>query len=126
VREFPETWWMSARSWTRSADSQTQDQALAGLHADYILFVLNESGGIPDAVMASKQHSLPASRAISYRRATRRISKVRCGAPASASALWHLTEITADPDDPRRTPRVMAEWAREQIQKYAATIPGCG
>ncbi|HEU5094515.1 MAG TPA: hypothetical protein VFT77_05120, partial [Reyranella sp.] len=35
-RECPETWWMSARAWTRSADRRTQGQALAGLHADYV------------------------------------------------------------------------------------------
>ena len=51
LRERPETWWMSARTWNRSADRAQQGSTLAGLHADYILFLLDESGGIPDAVV---------------------------------------------------------------------------
>jgi putative ABC transport system substrate-binding protein len=34
-----------------------------------------------------------------------------------------LVEITADPDDPRRSARVSAEWAREQIEKYGRDNP---
>ena len=34
-----------------------------------------------------------------------------------------MTEITADPDDPRRSTRVKAEWAREQIEKYGRDNP---
>lgn len=41
----------------------------------------------------------------------------------SERALWHVTEITADPDDPRRSSRVRPEWAREQIQKYGRDNP---
>jgi phage terminase large subunit len=57
-RERPETWWMSARTWARSADKARLGQTLAGLHSDYILFILDESGGIPDAVMASAEAAL--------------------------------------------------------------------
>ncbi|MDE1867544.1 MAG: hypothetical protein KGI08_07540, partial [Thaumarchaeota archaeon] len=49
--DHPETWWMSARTWAKSADRQQQANTLAGLHAPYIMFILDESGGIPDAVM---------------------------------------------------------------------------
>ena len=41
----------------------------------------------------------------------------------SERRLWHVTEITADPDDPKRTPRVKVEWAREQIEKYGRDNP---
>jgi hypothetical protein len=41
----------------------------------------------------------------------------------SERALWHVTEISADPDDPKRATRVKAEWAREQIQKYGRDNP---
>jgi hypothetical protein len=39
------------------------------------------------------------------------------------SRLWHVTEITADPDDARRSTRVKASWAREQIEKYGRDNP---
>ena len=32
--------------------------------------------------------------------------------------LWNVVVITADPDDPKRTPRVDIAHAREQIEKY--------
>ncbi len=59
--DHSETWWMSARPWSKSADTAQQGNALAGLHADYIMFVLDESGGIPDAVMASAEAALSSS-----------------------------------------------------------------
>jgi hypothetical protein len=37
--------------------------------------------------------------------------------------LWYVVEITSDPDDPKRTPRVSVEWAREQIQTYGRDNP---
>ena len=40
-REYPETWWMAARSWSKAADPQTLGNTLAGLHADYIMFLLD-------------------------------------------------------------------------------------
>jgi phage terminase large subunit len=57
-RDKPETWWMSARSWSKTADRAQQGSTLAGLHADHVLFILDESGGIPDSVMASAEAAL--------------------------------------------------------------------
>jgi hypothetical protein len=42
------TWFMSARTWPRQGDAKSQADTLAGLHAPYIMFVLDESGGIPN------------------------------------------------------------------------------
>jgi hypothetical protein len=124
-REAPETWWMSARNWARSADRQQQANTLAGLHADRILFILDESGGIPDAVMAAAEASLASCEEGHI---------VQAGNPTHLEGplyractgerrLWHVTEITADPDDPRRSTRVSNQWAREQIEKYGRDNP---
>jgi hypothetical protein len=124
-RQKPETWWMSARSWARTADRQQQGNTLAGLHADYILFILDESGGIPDAVMASAEAAL-ASCVEGH--------IVQAGNPTHLEGplwractgerrLWHVTEISADPDDPKRATRVSARWAKEQIEKYGRDNP---
>jgi phage terminase large subunit len=51
AKESPETWFVTARTWPKQADPQRQAETLAGLHADHILFVLDESGSIPQAVM---------------------------------------------------------------------------
>src|SRR5450631_3989831 len=37
--------------------------------------------------------------------------------------MWKLYEITADPDDPKRTPRIDANYARAQIAEYGRDNP---
>jgi len=124
-RDHPETWWMSARTWSKSADREQQANTLAGLHADYILFILDESGGIPEAVMASAEAAL--STGIEGH-------IVQAGNPTHLEGplyractterrLWHVVEIAGDPDDPKRASRVRIEWAREQIEKYGRDNP---
>jgi len=124
-RENPETWWMSARSWSKGADRAQQGSTLAGLHADYVLFILDESGGIPDAVMASAEAALSScveGHIVQAGNPTH-LEGPLWRACTGERALWHVTEITADPDDPRRSSRVKREWAREQIEKYGADNP---
>ena len=129
-REHPETWWASARTWSRSASPEQQADTLAGLHADYLLFILDESGGIPDAVMAAAEGGL--ANVVDPTRQEAHI--VQAGNPThlegplyractSEARLWHVTEITSDPDSPKRTPRVSVQWAREQIEKYGRDNP---
>lgn len=125
ANENPEVWWMSARPFSRSADAGQQGNTLAGLHADYILFLLDEAGGIPDSVMASAEAALSSCVEGHI---------VQAGNPTHLEGplyractierrLWHVTEITADPDDPKRSTRVSAAWAREQIEKYGRDNP---
>ena len=129
ANDHPETWWASARTWAKGADSTSQADTLAGLHADNLLFVIDEAGGVPDAVMAAAEAGLANADG-----ETKRAWLVLAGNPTqlegplyrastSERALWHLTEITADPDDPKRTPRVSVEWARQQIEKYGRDNP---
>lgn len=123
--EHPNTWFATARSWSKSADTAQQGNTLSGIHGDYVLFVLDESGGIPDAVMATAEAAL--SSCIEGH-------LVQAGNPThlegplyractSERRLWHVTEITSDPDDPNRTPRVSKQWASEQIEKYGRDNP---
>jgi phage terminase large subunit len=125
AREHPETWWMSARTWNRMADRSQQGNTLAGLHADNILFILDESGGIPDAVMATAEAALAScveGHIVQAGNPTH-LEGPLYRACTSERRLWHVTEITADPDDLRRSTRVKAEWAREQIEKYGRDNP---
>jgi phage terminase large subunit len=125
ANDHPETWWMSARSWSRSAKPEQQGNTLAGLHAPYVMIVLDESGGIPDAVMANAEGI--GSSATEWH-------IVQAGNPThlegplyractSERDLWYVIEITSDPDDPNRTSRVSKEWARDQIKKYGRDNP---
>ena len=42
---------------------------------------------------------------------------------ASTSKNWFNIRITGDPDDPERSPRIDAEWARSQIAEYGRDDP---
>jgi phage terminase large subunit len=128
--DHPETWWASARTWPKSGDSSQQANTLAGVHADNVMFVLDEAGGIPDAVAAAAEGGLANADDASGREALLLIA----GNPThlegplyravtSERALWWVKEISGDPDDPMRAPRVSIEWAREQIAKYGRDNP---
>lgn len=130
ANDHPETWWASARQWSKGADPKTLGETLAGIHADAVLFILDEAGGIPDAVAAAAEAGLANVVDASKQEAHLLIA----GNPYALEGplyractterhLWHLTEITSDPDDPQRTPRVSVAWAREQIEKYGKDDP---
>lgn len=124
-KEHPSTWWMSARNWPKSGDPNQQADTLAGLHADYLLFVIDEAGGIPPAVMVAadaglstgiESHLLIAGNPTSLEGALHQACALQRG-------LWDVTEISSAPDDPDRTPRVSKEWAQQQIDTYGADNP---
>lgn len=126
AKDHPETWWMSARQWAKGGDANQQADALAGLHADYIMFIIDEAGGVPDAVMAAAEAALATVGS--------EAKLLICGNPThltgplyractSEASLWKVIEITGDPDSPKRSPRISVQWAREQIKKYGRDNP---
>lgn len=123
--DAPETHWMSARTWPKGADSSQQADTLAGLHADYLLFILDEVGGIPDAVMAAAEAGLATGIETKILMAGNptHLEGPLYRACTTERHLWHVVEITSDPEDPKRTPRVSVQWAREQIEKYGRDNP---
>lgn len=124
-RDHPETWFMSARTWPRSADLQQQANTLAGFHADYLMFILDESGGIPDAVAAAAEGGLSTGIETKILQAGNptHLEGPLYRACTSEAHLWYMQEITGDPDDPKRASRVSVKWAREQIEKYGRDNP---
>ena len=124
-REAPQTWWMSARTWPKSGSAEDQANTLAGLHADYILFLLDESGGIPDSVMVSADAALAScieGHIVQAGNPTH-LEGPLYRACTTERNLWYVVEITSDPDNPMRSPRVDVKWAREQIAKYGRDNP---
>lgn len=124
-RKAEETWFMTARTWPRDADPAKQADTLAGLHADYIMFTLDESGGIPDAVMATAEAALSScvEGHILQGGNPTMLSGPLYRAATSERRLWYVIEITGDPDNPKRSPRISVQWAREQIEKYGRDNP---
>lgn len=125
ANDHPETWFMSARTWPQSGDPSQQADALAGLHADYILFLLDETGSMPEAVMASAEAALSScveGHLVQAGNPTM-LSGPLYRAATTERRLWKMIEITGDPDSPRRSSRISIQWAREQIEKYGADNP---
>jgi hypothetical protein len=124
-RKHPGIWWVSARQWSKSANAEQQANALAGLHADYMLFVMDEAGGIPLAVSATAEASLASGIETKF---------VMAGNPTHTEGplymactqhahLWKVIQITGDPDDPKRSSRMDINWARQQIEMYGREHP---
>jgi phage terminase large subunit len=123
--DHPETWFLSARSWSKSANPEEQGRTLSGIHSKYVLFLCDESGEIPLTVLKAAEQAL----------SNCYFGKiVQAGNPTSLEGmlylayttlrhLWTVIRITADPDDPKRSPRIDIDWAREQIKLYGRSDP---
>lgn len=122
-------WFAVKRTWPKSGDAQQQADALAGIHADNVMFVLDESGGIPQAVMVTADAVL----ATEIKPGCRGLV-VQSGNPTHTTGplyractidrgLWEIITITGDPDSPERSPRIDIGWAREQIASYGRDNP---
>ena len=121
----PETWYMSARTWSKTGDSRQQADTLAGLHADYLLFIIDEAGGVPDAVKAAAEAGLSTGieTKICIAGNPTHLEGPLYRACTQERHLWHVQEITGDPEDPERASRIKKDWAIAQIEKYGATNP---
>ena len=124
-RESPNNWFMSLRSWARTADKQRQADALAGGHADYMMYVLEEAGGIPDSVAATAEAGLATgieTKLLAVGNPTM-LEGPLYRASKSDGKTWYVVNITGDPDSPKRSSRVSADWAREQIAEFGRDNP---
>lgn len=126
---YAETWFCHARTWSKTEDETVAAQTLQGLHSKWAMVALDESGGMPDAIMVAAdgifaEIKLEGGRSVVmqagnptmltgplYRAATR------------DRALWDVFEFTGDPDDPERSERISIDWARQQIAKYGRDDP---
>lgn len=124
--DFPETWFLSARSFAKDADAESIGRALSGLHSAYPFVLLDETGDMPVAVGRAADQIFTGSPINAL--------IIQGGNPTSTSGLlyqscntlrsqWHVTTVTADPDDPHRTPRVDINHAREQIELFGRDNP---
>lgn len=124
-REFPTTWFLGARSFAKSADTDAQGRTLSGLHAKAIFYLVDESGDMPPAVLRSAEQGLSNCTWGRIAQAGNPTSQQGAlyHAVATQAHLWTVVRITGDPDDARRSPRIDLTWAREQIQLYGRDNP---
>ena len=125
AREAPATWWMSARAWSKAADPTQLGNTLAGLHTDHIMFLIDESGSIPTAITATAEAGLSSAKEAHIVQAgnTNMLEGALYDACVLRRRLWHVIEITGDPDNPKRSKRISIEWARQMIETYGRDSP---
>ena len=128
AKERPDVWWLAARSFPQGSDTETIGKTLSGLHAKYILYLIDESGAIPPAIIKTAEQGLGETLA----RPGGFAKIVTAGNPITTEGLlyavaklpsWYNIKITSDPDDPNRTPRVSSDWAKSQILEYGRSDP---
>jgi hypothetical protein len=116
-------WFLDARSFAQKATPEVMGEALSGIHAEFVLIVLDEAGG---------------THPIMLKRAEQAMSKVEyglillAGNPSSLDGALYKADsndaftkirITGDPEDPNRSPRVDIEQARDMIKLYGREDP---
>lgn len=126
ANDHPETWFLSARSFAKDANAEAIGRALSGLHSQFPFILLDETGDMPVAVGRAANQIFTGN--------PRDAAIIQAGNPTSTSGLlyesctkaseaWDIITITADPDDPKRTPRVSVEHAQDMIRTYGKDNP---
>lgn len=125
--DHQKTWFLSARSFSRSANSEEQGRVLSGVHSKYVLFLIDESGDIPETVLKAVEQAFSTADKVFGR-------VIQAGNPTSQDGMlyaastslagkWDVIRITGDPDDPDRSPRIDIDWAKSQIEQYGKNDP---
>lgn len=124
AKDHPETWFLSARSFAKDANPDAIGRALSGLHGKFPFVLLDETGDMPEQVGRAAQQIFTGSPIDAL--------ILQAGNPTSTTGLlyesatkpgWDVVTITADPADPKRTPRVSVEHAQEMIDTYGRDNP---
>lgn len=128
--DSPATWFASARAWPKGGSAEQQADTLAGIHADHVMFVIDEAGGVPSGVAAAADAGLANATPGSGRTALFLLSGNPTHlegplyeAATADAARWRVHRVNGDPDNPKRSPRVDIEWARGLIRKWGRNHP---
>ncbi len=142
ANDHPKTWRLDAKAWPKTANADEQGKTLSGLHAKYVVVLVDESGAIPSTVLRAGEQALSACAFGKLLQAGNPIS-LEGMLHAAATTLrdqWYVIRITGDPDDPNawvHSPRLASLhkpdaggacscpicWARQQIATYGRENP---
>lgn len=124
-KHHKDTWFMTARSWPKAATVEELGATVAGLHADNVMFVIDEAGAVPVAILAAAEGILSSCKEghLVIAGNTNSLEGALYQACVRQASLWKTVVITSDPDDPKRSARVSIEWARDMIRSYGRDSP---
>jgi hypothetical protein len=124
-KRYPKDWWLSARSFPQDADKQAQERTIAGIHGRHPFAICDEVGDYPDGVIVAVEAILFSL--VDGKPPDGRV--MLAGNPTSTEgplyritkrdrARWWVYEISSDPADPNRTPRVDPVEAQAAIDTW--------
>lgn len=124
-KQHPATWWLSARTWSRKANAEEQGRVLSGLHAKFILYLLDEAGDIAPPILRTAEQGLSNCEWGKIVMAGNPTSQNGCLYLAAVTQrdMWYVIPVTGDPEDQNRSPRIDLEWAKAQINLYGRDNP---
>jgi len=125
AKDHPATWFLAAKSFSKTANVEEQGRTLSGQHSEYVFYLIDESGDIPVQVLRSAEQGLSG---VKWGKI------IQAGNPTSLDGMlyaaattlkdkWFVIRITGDPDDPMRSSRIDIKWAREQIATWGRDNP---
>jgi hypothetical protein len=125
-KTYPQTWFLSARSYPKDADSEAVGRSLSGLHSKFPFVLLDEIGDMPSVVGQKAEQIFTGGvvdglvAAAGNPTSTTGLLYTAC---TKLRAVWEIITITADPMDPKRSSRVDKEHAQKQIDIYGRDNP---
>ena len=124
-KEMPADWFIEARSFAKAANPEEQGRTLSGLHSEFILYLIDESGDINTSVLRAAEQGLTNCKWGKILQAGNPTSQTGILYESSGRqrSRWEIITITADPDDPKRSPRIPIEYAREMIALHGRDNP---
>lgn len=122
----PENRFIERRTWPRTGNAEQQSDALAGLHGEHVMWLIDEGGGIPVAVTVTAEAIFATQ--------GQEAKLIIAGNPTDPSGALHhavvagrkqyyVITITGDPDNPKRSKRISLAHAQAEIAKYGRDNP---
>lgn len=126
ANDHSETWFLSARSFAADSDAEAIGRALSGLHSKFPFILLDETGDMPMTVGRTALQIFtgdPTDALIAQAGNPTSMQGLLYHSCSVGAATWDVVTITADPADPKRTPRVSIEHAQEMIDTEGRDNP---
>jgi phage terminase large subunit len=126
LKAAPDNWFLTARSFPKSATPEELGNTLAGLWAAHLLFLIDEAGGVPVPVLRTAEAALQREGTEGHLVIggnTTQTDGALYEAVVVRRPLWKCYEVNGDPDDPKRCPRISIAYAREQIAAHGREDP---
>ena len=110
-------------TWRREADPDEQSASAAGRHASSISFTVDEGGTIPQSLIKATEAIIEADNRPRLLLLGNANSKDGSMFKSIQDGRWEVLKVTADPEDPERSPRANMGEVKADIAKYGRGHP---